>query len=107
MSSHPASSCSDRLRLNPHEHPILLTEPAFNTQAARAEAVKLMFEKFSPPALFVANSAVLSSFASGRQTSLVVDLGHDGVVGEPSETPIPSQQPFSLLHHLQTGNPMC
>ena len=33
-------------------------------------------------AVFMAKSAVLSSFASGRQTSLVVDAGHDGTVGE-------------------------
>lgn len=33
-------------------------------------------------AVFLAKSAVLSSFASGRQTSLVVDAGHDATVGE-------------------------
>lgn len=30
----------------------------------------------------MAKNAVLSSFASGRQTSLVVDAGHDRTVGE-------------------------
>lgn len=31
----------------------------------------------------MAKNAVLSSFASGRQTSLVVDAGHERTVGEP------------------------
>lgn len=33
----------------------------------------------------MAKNAVLSSFASGRQTSLVVDAGHDRTVGEQAE----------------------
>lgn len=38
----------------------------------------------SPPfaAVFMAKNAVLSSFASGRPTSLVVDAGHERTVGE-------------------------
>ncbi|CAN4115671.1 unnamed protein product [Withania somnifera] len=48
-----------------------------------------MFEKYQVPALFLAKNAVLTSFASGRATSLVVDSGgglttvapvHDGYV---------------------------
>lgn len=35
-----------------------------------------------PAAVFLAKSAVLSSFSTGRQTSLVVDAGHDRTVGE-------------------------
>lgn len=35
-----------------------------------------------PAAVFLAKNAVLSSFASGRQTSLVVDAGHEATVGE-------------------------
>ncbi|THG18587.1 hypothetical protein TEA_019141 [Camellia sinensis var. sinensis] len=50
---------------------------------------ELMFEKYKVPALFLAKNAVLTSFASGRATSLVVDSGggsttiapvHDGYV---------------------------
>ena len=32
---------------------------------------------------------MLASFATGRQTSLVVDVGHEGTVGEPEPKPIP------------------
>ena len=42
---------------------------------------QLLFEKHRPPAVFMAKNAVLSSFASGRQTSIVVDVGHEGTTG--------------------------
>ncbi|KAG8379369.1 hypothetical protein BUALT_Bualt07G0081400 [Buddleja alternifolia] len=54
-----------------------------------ARAAEIMFEKYQVPALFMAKNAVLTSFASGRSTSLVVDSGggsttvapvHDGYV---------------------------
>ncbi len=59
----------------------MLAEPSFNSRQARERTVELMFEKFAPPALFLAKNAVLSSFAMGRQSSLVVDAGHEGTVG--------------------------
>jgi actin-like protein 6A len=62
----------------------MLAEPSFNTNELRERAVELLFEKFSSPALFLAKNAVLSSFAMGRQSSLVVDAGHDGTVGAPA-----------------------
>ncbi|KAL8150604.1 hypothetical protein V2J09_020412 [Rumex salicifolius] len=77
------------LLIDPMEHPMLLAEPSINTQQQRERAVELMFEKYKVPALFLAKNAVLTSFASGRSTSLVVDSGggsttvapvHDGYV---------------------------
>jgi hypothetical protein len=41
-----------------------------------------MFEKFGSPALFLAKNAVLSAFATAKQTALVVDSGHVGTTGE-------------------------
>ena len=60
----------------------MLAEPSFNTKDIREKTVELLFEKFSPPAVFLAKNAVLSSFAMGRQSSLVVDAGHEGIVGK-------------------------
>jgi hypothetical protein len=34
-----------------------------------------MFERFKSPALFVAKDSVLSAFACGKTTALVVDVG--------------------------------
>ncbi|KAJ7978428.1 Actin-related protein [Quillaja saponaria] len=77
------------LLIETKEHPMLLAEPSSNTQQQRERTAELMFEKYKVPALFLAKNAVLTSFASGRATSLVVDSGggsttvapvHDGYV---------------------------
>ena len=73
----------DRLQANPAEHPLMLAEPTLNTRELREKTVELAFEKLSPPAIFLARNAVLTSFAMGRQSSLVVDAGHEGTTGEP------------------------
>ncbi|KAI8552772.1 hypothetical protein RHMOL_Rhmol06G0293600 [Rhododendron molle] len=79
----------DCLLIDPKEHPMLLAEPSSNSQQQREKTAELMFEKYKVPALFLAKNAVLTSFASGRATSLVVDSGggsttiapvHDGYV---------------------------
>jgi len=71
------------------DHPVLLARPPGATRADMEKACELMFEKLSVPALFLAKNPVLSSFATGRATSLVVDSGfqtttvsavHDGYV---------------------------
>ncbi|OAY63543.1 Actin-related protein 4 [Ananas comosus] len=78
-----------RLLIDPKEHPILLAEPSTNSPLQREKAAELLFENYKVPALFLAKNAVLTSFASGRATSLVVDSGggstvvaavHDGYV---------------------------
>jgi actin-like protein 6A len=40
-----------------------------------------MFERFNSPALFMAKNAVLSAFATAKQTALVVDAGHEATTG--------------------------
>eukprot|EP00741_Cyanophora_paradoxa_P017293 tig00020961_g16703.t1 len=64
-----------RLQINTEEHPLLIAEPSFNTKAAREKLCQLIFEKYKPPAIFVAKTAVLSAYASGRATGLVLDSG--------------------------------
>ncbi|KVI11263.1 hypothetical protein Ccrd_010329, partial [Cynara cardunculus var. scolymus] len=60
-----------------------------STLSSQKRTAEIMFEKYQAPALFLAKNAVLTSFASGRATSLVVDSGggsttvapvHDGYV---------------------------
>ncbi|KAH6798806.1 actin-related protein 4 [Perilla frutescens var. frutescens] len=77
------------LLIDPKEHPMLFAEPCSNSQQQREKTAEIMFEKYQVPALFLAKNAVLTSFASGRATSLVVDCGggsttvapvHDGYV---------------------------
>lgn len=61
---------------------MLLAEPTHNSRQAREKAVELLFEKFKVPAAFLAKAAVLSSFAVGKQTSLVVDAGYQATTSE-------------------------
>ncbi|XVF04622.1 hypothetical protein REPUB_Repub05bG0100100 [Reevesia pubescens] len=63
----------DSLLIDPKEHPVLLAEPSSNTRQQRESTAEFMFEKYKVPALFLAKNAVLTSFASGRATSVVVD----------------------------------
>lgn len=80
---------NQRLLTNPSEHPMMMAEPGFNTSEKREKLCTLMFEKFDVPAFFLSKDAVLSAFASGRATALVLDLGgscsrvspvHDGYI---------------------------
>jgi len=65
----------ERLRSDPKEHPILLAESSFNTRAIRERMTEIFFEKYSTPALFLAKNAVLTTFANGKASSLVLDSG--------------------------------
>jgi len=49
------------LRVDPSEHPILLTEPAWNTQSNRERLAEIMFEEFHVPAFYIANTGVLNA----------------------------------------------
>lgn len=60
------------------ELPVLLTEAPHNPQRNREKMCEIMFEKFQSPALYIAIQAVLSLYATGRTTGVVLDIG-DGV----------------------------
>ena len=63
------------LTIQTDEHPVLMSEPVHNSDGVRSKMVELMFEKYAPPALFLAKNPVLSSFAVGKASSLVIDIG--------------------------------
>ncbi|KAI8925771.1 actin family [Entophlyctis helioformis] len=63
------------LRADPAEHPLMFAEPSWNPREKREKLCELAFEKYNAPAFYLGRSAVLSAFASGRSTALVVDSG--------------------------------
>ena len=60
----------------PIDHPILSSIEPRHGQKHHAEILEVLFESLSAPAAYLAPSATLSAFTFGRQSALVVDVGH-------------------------------
>lgn len=68
----------DKLQIDPAECKILLTEPPMNPLSNRKRMFEMMFEKYGFHSSYIAIQAVLTLYAQGLLTGVVVDSG-DGV----------------------------
>ncbi|RKU48272.1 NuA4 histone acetyltransferase subunit [Coniochaeta pulveracea] len=71
------------------ENPLLMTEAPWNSAKAREKAIEVVMENWACPAFWLSRTPVLASFAAGKATALVVDVGgantsvtavHDGMM---------------------------
>lgn len=84
----------DQLQTFSEEHPVLLTEAPLNPRRNREKAAEIFFETFNVPALFISMQAVLSLYATGRTTGVVLDAG-DGVSHS-----VPIYEGFAMPHSI-------
>ncbi|XP_006869068.1 PREDICTED: actin-like protein 9 [Chrysochloris asiatica] len=64
------------LGVAPRDHPLLFSDPPFSPVTNREKLVEVAFEALGSPAMYVAWQSVLSVYAHGRVSGLVVDTGH-------------------------------
>jgi len=84
----------DLLKIQSSEHPVLLTDVPHNPRLHRERAAESFFETYNAPALYFSIPAVLSLYASGRTTGIVLDSG-DGVTHT-----VPVFEGFALPHAI-------
>ncbi|XP_054418043.1 actin-like protein 9 [Pteronotus mesoamericanus] len=82
-------------RVAPQDHPLLFSDPPFSPATNREKLVEVVFESMCSPAMYVAYQSVLSVYAHGRVSGLVVDIGH-GVTST-----VPVFQGYHLPHAIE------
>jgi centractin len=82
----------------PEEHPVLMTEAPLNSRRNRDQMAEVYFESIRAPALFFTPPSVLSLYASGRTTGVVLDVG-EGVTHA-----VPVYEGFALSHSVSRSD---
>eukprot|EP01119_Soliformovum_irregulare_P001099 TRINITY_DN1081_c0_g1_i1.p2 TRINITY_DN1081_c0_g1~~TRINITY_DN1081_c0_g1_i1.p2 ORF type:complete len:393 (+),score=113.38 TRINITY_DN1081_c0_g1_i1:47-1225(+) len=82
----------ERLKIQPKESKIMLTEAPMNPTQNRKKMIEVMFEKYGFKSCYIAIQAVLTLYAQGLLTGVVVDSG-DGVTHI-----VPVYEGFALPH---------
>jgi len=88
----------EELHSEAKQHPVLLTEAPLNPTQNREKAAEKMFETFGVPALYVSLSAMLTLYASGVTSGVVLDCG-EGV-----SQAVPVSEGFVIPSALQRAD---
>ncbi|XP_067680454.1 actin, muscle-like [Haliotis asinina] len=86
------------LRAHPTDQPVLMTEAPLNPKRNREKMTQILFENFDVPAFYVSIQAVLSLYASGRGSGIILDCG-DGVTHV-----VPIYEGYALPHAIRRMN---
>eukprot|EP01083_Nonionella_stella_P022944 63414_1 len=86
------------LRVRPEENPLLITETITNPQINSEKMTQVVFETFNVPAYFTHPGAVLSLYASGRTTGVVVKSGHSVTCIVPIHEGYPLRDKFKTMN---------
>lgn len=88
----------DELRVAPEDHNVLMTEPPLNPSSNREKKMQLLFETFSTRANYFVNDSILSLYASGKITGIVLDCG-DGITSS-----VPIYEGYSVVNGMARSN---
>ena len=84
----------EKLKINPKECKILLTEPAMNPKRNREKMVEVMFERYGFQGVYVAVQAVLTLYAQG---AIFIEVLEFYGLWEPNSK-------FGIKRNLRTSN---
>lgn len=86
----------NELKVDPQEHPAMITEPPMNSKSAREKCSEIYFENFNVPSFYIGCQAVLALFALGNTKGIVFDSG------EGCTHVVPIYEGYALPHATQS-----
>lgn len=74
---------SNELHVSPEDHFVMLTEPPQNVATNRPKMTEIMFETFKVSGFYLCSQPMLSLYAIGRITGIVLECGEDSTYAVP------------------------
>ena len=68
---------NEELHVISENHPVLLSDVPLNPNTNREKMCEIMFEAFNAPLFSVSLAGILSVYASGRGSAIILDVGHE------------------------------